>query len=671
MRRKERLPELLAPAGSFEALVAAASAGADAVYVGGKSFGARAYAKNFDDEELRRAAVYCRLHAVKLYVTVNVLVYDRELPALCDYARLLRDIGVDAVIMTDLGAIAAFRAVAPELEIHASTQMGIHNALGAEAAFRLGCKRAVLARELPLCDINAITDSAPLETEIFLHGALCVSHSGQCLMSALVGGRSGNRGECAQPCRLPYNGKYPLSLSDLSLASHVVELIASGVASLKIEGRMKSPDYVYSVTRIYRHLLDEGRNALPEEAAELARIFSRGGFTDGYFTGRIAEKMTGVRSESDKKDTESSERHSFAPEKMKLTARAELALGKPSRLTLTLAGRSVTAVGDVPSPALRAPLTEPEVRARLAKMGNTFFSLDAADVELSLDEGINLAPSAINLLRRKAVAMLEGGGDAREREVEAELPRRPTRRQRGLSTALFFNPAAIPEEAEKYFSIIFVPLDKFLAAPRFAKGVYMPPVITERELPEVRAMLSEARRRGATYALVGNLAHPSLAREAGLIPIGDYRLNVSNSYALAEYEAMGVDGAILSAELGLPMVRDVGGGTIVYGRIPLMLTERCFAKENFGCSKCGKAAFTDRTGARFPVIREYGHRNIILNSAVTYMGDKRRELDEMNVGIRHFIFTTETRAEARRAMEAFQSGAALGTAAVRRVGRRR
>ena len=283
MKRRADLPELLAPAGDFECLVAAVEAGADAVYVGGRLYSARAYAKNFDIEELDRAVSYCHLHGVKLYVTLNTLLYNNELQAAVEYADELWRIGVDALIVADLGLIRALREELPELELHASTQMSVHNVRGADVAASLGTSRVVLARELSLSDIKAVTAGCKPEVEIFLHGALCVCHSGQCLFSSLVGGRSGNRGECAQPCRLPYNGgKYPLSLKDLSLAAHGPALIDSGVASLKIEGRMKAPSYVYTVTSIYRKLLDERRSATAEEARELARAFSRDGFTDGY-----------------------------------------------------------------------------------------------------------------------------------------------------------------------------------------------------------------------------------------------------------------------------------------------------------------------------------------------------------------------------------------------------
>ena len=301
MKRKSNLPELLAPAGDMDCLVAAVRGGADAVYLGARNFGARAFAKNFEIDELARGVIYCHTHGVRVYVTMNTLLTDPEITEALALAKTLYEIGVDALIVADLGLVRRLRLELPEMELHASTQMSIHNTAGADEAYRLGCARVVLAREVSGKNIAKITSECIPETEVFLHGALCVCHSGQCLFSSLVGGRSGNRGECAQPCRLPYSGGYPLSLTDLSLADHIPSLVKSGVASLKIEGRMKSPDYVYTVTSIYRSLVDECRTPTENEKRRLLRAFSRGGFTDGYYTEKIESKsMLGVRSEGDK-----------------------------------------------------------------------------------------------------------------------------------------------------------------------------------------------------------------------------------------------------------------------------------------------------------------------------------------------------------------------------------
>ena len=673
MRRRERLPELLAPAGDMQCLYAAVAAGADAVYVGGRAFGARAYAKNFDIDELIHAVEYCHLHGVKLYVTVNTLVYDRELPELSDFVARLWEIGVDAVITADLGVIKEIKRRVPGLLIHASTQMSVHNTNGAEAATQLGCERVVLARELSFENICSVTDKCPIETEIFLHGALCVSHSGQCLMSSLVGGRSGNRGECAQPCRLPYCDKYPLSLSDLSLAKHIDKLISSGVASLKIEGRMKSAEYVYTVTHIYRRLLDEGRCANPDEESRLRQVFSRGNFTDAYFRGKKFESMTGVRSEKDKELTKSvSLTNLFEPTRVAVKAEATMKLGEPSSLTLILGGKRVSVSGAVPTEAINSPLSSEAVKERLSKMGATMLLLDKSDINLTLDEGINLPPSAINALRREAAQAFQNCRRDSE-TVSAYIPEKNTRGKACLlKTAQFFSAELYRElkeknpEAVERFDIAFLPLEDFSGD---SNGVYIPPVVTDLELPEVSSLLKEAGACGAKYALVSNIGHISLAKESGLIPIGDFRLNVTNSYAREEYEKLGIEICILSPELTLPMARDIGGGEIVYGRIPLMLTERCFIRENFGCERCSCAELTDRTGAKFPILREYGHRNIILNSRPTYMGDRKEELKTAKILHEHFLFTTETAKEAEGVLISYEKGLSLH-GEVRRIGKR-
>ncbi|MBR2965711.1 MAG: U32 family peptidase [Clostridia bacterium] len=672
MRRKSELPELLAPAGDFECLLAAVEGGADAVYVGGKAFGARAYAKNFELDELRRAVIYCHLHSVKLYVTVNTLVFDREMRELSDYAAALWEIGVDALIVSDLGVIREIRRRLPDLELHASTQMSVHSSDGAKIAAELGCSRVVLARELSYENIVAATEASPIETEVFLHGALCVCHSGQCLFSSLVGGRSGNRGECAQPCRLPYGEGYPLSLSDLSLAEHIEKLIDAGVASLKIEGRMKSPEYVYTVTSIYRRLLDERRSAKDEEKSILKAAFSRGGFTDGYFTSHTFSKMTGVRSEEDKNDTKELGERVFTPRCVKITASSKILRGVPSELTLTLGEKSVTVTGEVPSEAISAPLTEAAVKERLSKLGGTYLTLDERDISITLDEGLNLPPSAINALRREAVIALTSA--ARAPVSREYIPDKFKTEEKNLNTALFLCSDLLTKvynDALGSFDVVFAPLFDYRRLKDRANGVYIPPIVTDSERSRVKEALLSAVNLGAKYALIGNIEHLPLIEGLKVEPIGDFRLNIANSEARAAYRELGVKTALLSAELTLPMARDVGGGAIVYGRIPLMLTERCFMKENFGCNSCSACSLTDRKGAQFPIIREFEHRNLILNSAVTYMGDKSGELDEAGIRHRHSIFSVESEGEVHSAIEAMKNGSPLPSfVTVRRMGKR-
>ena len=661
MRRTTDLPELLAPAGSWEALLAAVEAGADAVYLGGKLYGARAFAKNFDEEGIREAVRYCHLHGVKVYVTVNTLLFDRELPDALAYLHTVYDSGVDAVIAADLGLCSLIRTHLPELPVHTSTQASVHNAQGVSAVAALGSERAVIAREVTLADMRRIVEESPIEIEVFLHGALCVCHSGQCLFSSLVGGRSGNRGECAQPCRLPYNGKdhYPLSLKDLSLAAHIPALIDSGVSSLKIEGRMKSPDYVFGVTSIYRRLLDERRAATPEEHKRLAALFCRGGFTDAYAVGKHERPMTGVRSEEDKSSTRELASRTFTPRRHAVSARAIFRLGEPASMTIFDKNRFVTVTGDIPSTAQNAPLNTQDLSTRLCKMGNTYLSLDPSDLEIELDSNVNLAPSSINALRRAAADSFSDA--SRASVMQASVPRIKTAPTRPFTTAQFFNGdlyTTLSDQERSFFDIAFVPLfcEPF---PDGANGVSIPPVIAESEWQAVRETLAGRAARGVHYALVSNLSHVALAREFGLTPIGDFRMNVANAYTKRTLAALGVHDLILSPELTLPQSRDVGGGLIVYGRIPLMLTERCFVRENGGCKKCGSFTLTDRMGKSFPILREYPHRNLIFNSLPTYLGDAKGELERLGLHHAHFLFSTETPSEVRTVLRAYQKGERL------------
>ncbi|MBQ8350435.1 MAG: U32 family peptidase [Clostridia bacterium] len=673
MNRSSRLPELLAPAGSPEALRAAVAAGADAVYLGGSGFNARANAVNFDENAMAEAVAYCHAYGVKVYVTLNTLLYDRELEAFLSYAATLYRLGVDAVIVADRGAMRLLSRYIPALPVHASTQASAHSVAGVDDLVALGATRVVPARELSLADIRTVVAQSKAEIEVFLHGALCVSYSGQCLFSSLVGGRSGNRGECAQPCRLPYNGAYPISLKDLSLADHIPALIDSGVASLKIEGRMKSPAYVYGVTEIYRRLLDEGRAATREENHRLRELFSRGGFTDGYFVGRAGKPMTGTRSEQDKADSRALGELSFPERKIPLRGEVCIAEGQPAALTLSTAdGRTAHVTGDIPAAAKNAPLTEEGLRDRLCRMGGTPFSLAPSDLCVTLSPGLNLSPGAINALRRAALASFTAPNEARATFALPQGAGRPVpakQIEKPLRTALFYSHRQSDAIGEGllYFDLFFLPLDEWERAMLPPSGVYIPPIVHDHELKEVLALLKKAYDAGIRYALCGNAGMVKAAKEIGFAVIGDFRLNVTNRESAAALREAGLFSCVLSPELAMPQLRDIGwGNAIVYGRIPLMLTERCFMKENFGCERCGNAALTDRRAVKFPMLREYPHRNLICNSLPTYMGDKRAALDAIAPIGEHFIFTIETEKEATRVLQAYRAGSPLA-GEVRRI----
>lgn len=645
--KKIKKPELLAPAGSTQALDAAIAGGADAVYFGASAFNARMNAENFGHEEIKRAIEKCRNFGVRSNITFNTLVYDRELSSALDEIKFLYECGADALIIADLGLAMEVKHRFPDIELHASTQMSIHNTLGARFLAERGFDRVVIARELDRDMIKQICESSPIDTEIFIHGALCVSHSGQCLFSSLVGGRSGNRGECAQPCRLPYSGSYPLSLKDNCLASCFDDLLSLGAASLKIEGRMKSPAYVYGVTSVYRRLIDEGRAATCDELDELASLFSRSGFTDGYYKRSITPLMNGIRTESDKAMSKNEACFDIKARRRMLEAKAVFKLGEPSALTLTLdVGAekiSATAYGDIPVSAVNAPLSVEAVKKNLLKFGSSDFVCN--DAEIELEDGIILPVSKINALRRDAVAALEEKLMPRRRIIEDEV-RAPEYWGQYASkrSARFLNSAQISEIARDFFDIIYLPLEAY---DKNANGVILPPVIFDREIKRVREMLDSAKKQGAVHALVCNLGQIALAKEYGFICHGDFRLNASNKLSVEKLIDAGLVDVIPSPELTLARLAALGErascNTIIYGRIPMMLLEKCVIKQTSGCDKCklGHGVLTDRMGEKFPVYRTFEHRNIVYNSRVTYMADKKDELENANIHGGHFIFTDE------------------------------
>ena len=752
------LPELLAPAGSPEALEAAIAAGADAVYLGGSRFNARLNAHNFDPGELREAVTHAHRMGSRVYLTLNTLVWDRELTDALEAAYEAASAGVDALIIADVGAAALIRASLPSLPLHASTQLSGHNAAVGQVLADFGFSRFVIARETSLSDLAAAVTNNPLEVEVFIHGALCVSHSGQCLFSSVVGGRSGNRGECAQPCRLPYacegcgsqpykgqgrpapKGKYPdrrgnrkspdpdsenypLSLKDLSLAGHVPALIDAGVSSLKIEGRMKSPGYVSGVTAIWRRLLDERRAATPEEMTALGDLFSRGGFTDGYQVGKVTRSMMGVRTDSDKDRTAAAEKAALGvrhrphlPLSMTLTAR----VGEPMTLTAEAPLfrcdspeplSSVTVEGEIPVAADTTSTTADAVEKQLSRTGGTAYRADHIRVEG--DEGLLLPASKLNALRRDALDGLDASRMAAmptpaegyrplsphkvAKELlpsaEAKISTDPTTPPR--LTARFYTPEQITPAAVGYFSILYLPLGKEHPSlvPMDKRGVLMPPVIFDREAEAVRDSLTAALQGGIRHVLVGNIGHLPLVRsviaacglQEEVVLHGDLRLNTANTVAAARQLALGLSDLILSPELTLPRMRDLSvaleeeghpvAGAVVYGRLPLMLLEKCAIREIYRHKKpeavcrevCADNAATlkDRLGKEFPVLREdspkgMGHRNLVCNSLPTGMSDRMDELSRAHLRHHHFIFTVESPSEVDKVILAYREGKPLG-----------
>lgn len=545
-------PLLLSPAGSYDAMLAAVSGGADEVYFGAGGFNARAFAKGFSDEELADGIRLCRLHGVHTNVTLNTLVNDREIPDAVNLAYRLCEMGADAFIVQDLGLAAKLKCEIPEIELHASTQCACHNSDGAAELARLGFSRIVLARELPFENIRTVTEKGltgevKYETETFIHGALCVSHSGMCLMSSCIGGRSGNRGECAQPCRMPGEtcGKsgYPLSLKDLSLCTHIKELCKSGTASLKIEGRMKSPEYVYRVTSIWRCLLDSGENAGPDDIKALESIFSRGGFTDSYFTKSVRRdnrNMYGVRSDSDKAKTcdESSAFEIPPVPKLPLSMDCRVTVGKRAVLRAEACGKSVEVYSESEVlPAKNAPMTKESLAKNLEKTGGTEFECEKLTLEINGDAF--MPSSAINALRRCALAALEETLTSHNVPARSEQKERTERKKRRPACAAAYRIYAhehprswsevLAKHAEKYSPLgcIVLPLSAFAdgeidgGGVCGAKlGVRLPRVIFDEEKDGILAALENAKNSGVTVAEVSNISHIPLAKNVGFELVG-------------------------------------------------------------------------------------------------------------------------------------------------------
>ena len=657
--------ELLSPAGSRASLEAAVQSGADAVYMGFGAFNARRNAKNFTDEEFADAVAYCHLRGVRVFLTLNTLLTDRELPQAAEALRKASDMGVDAVLVQDWGALTLARAVAPDLPIHASTQMSLFTAGGARWAEGLGMERVVLARELSREDIARICQSCGAEIEVFVHGALCMCYSGQCTMSALIGQRSGNRGACAQPCRLPYGvngpcrGQYPLSLKDANLSAYLQELEQMGVACLKLEGRMKRPEYVAVVTAVYRRLLDEGRGPPEEEARAPYDAFSRSGFTDGYYRHRKGPAMFGTRSESapEPKELFAQARQLYENgehKRIPITLQADLRTDRPFTLTAGDGIRTVTVTGAVPEAARTRELTAQDVAERLQKTGGTVFRCETVDV--TIDEGLMLSAAAINSARRDVLDALAKARTAVPRRRTLPTPELPAcetadapvpRLTCSIARAEQLT-AALAEQA----AVIYAPIELLPELARYdgrAKlCAVLPRVWRDGDEAGFRKILETTSSLSAVT--VGNAGHMAVVEGLPLEKRGDFGLNVFNSRAVAFWQGQGLDSVTLSFELRHQQVRQIRKylpcEAIVYGRLPLMITENCMIGNAGGCRGdkrlCqGDNYLTDRTGARFPLLGQYGCRCEVENSRVLFLADKP-EWRQAGLAYARLRFTTET-----------------------------
>ena len=615
-----------------------------------------------------KAVRYCHVRGCKVYVTLNTLVNDREMRDAVAAAKLASDAGADALIVQDLGMSYAIRCALPDIPLHASTQMSLHNLAGVEAAAEMGITRAVLARELSFEQIRFITKNASIETEVFVHGALCFCHSGQCYMSALIGRRSGNRGLCAQPCRLQYSlggrmDDHPLSLKDNCLVDQIRRLEEAGVASLKIEGRMKRPEYTGIVTGVYAKAIREQRNPDKEEMELLEKTFSRQGFTQGYFIGDKLD-MFGVRSEPDKD-----------ADKIFATARKQYAEGEMRRVPVHFYtvlekgehikaiafdddGHKAIATGPVPERAKRQGLTEQYLIEQMFKTGGTPYN--CIENKAKAEPGLYLPASEINELRRKLIAQLSAEREKAPERRTLRIPAPP------VNVPAISDPARIyqvrtaeqltPELAELkpdyiYFPAMelaenFDPLRPFIDNGARPVAV-MPRVITDDQSREVYAALEKLFDYGVNEALTGNLGHVFIARQAGMKVRGDFGLNAFNSYTLRVLQDAGFISATASFELRLAqikaMAKPVDTELIIYGRLPLMVSDQCIIRQSAGRCNCQTPGqLSDRMGSVFPVVKEFGCRNVIYNAHKLYLADKRDDLYALGLWGLRMLFTTES-----------------------------
>lgn len=676
--------ELLAPAGSMEALRAAVCNGADAVYLGADTFNARMNARNFSAADLQEAVVYCHVRGVKVHLTLNTLVLDREMPRAAELIRLAASCGVDAFIVQDLGVVSLCRQLAPDVPIHASTQMSIHSLEGVMEAAALGCSRVVLARELPAEEIAHICKKSPVEIEVFVHGALCMCYSGQCYLSSVIGRRSGNRGQCAQPCRLPYgygrfeSTRYPLSLKDNCLAGELDELRRMGVASIKIEGRMKRPEYVAIVTRAYRTVLNGGK-LMPSDLQELETAFSRQGFTDGYFRGQTGSDMFGRRQEGeDTADLFASARATYEqgePQRIGVRFYAMIRRGEPAQLAVEDPdGNLCRTRGPVPEQAVYRSLTPQDLEQQLKKTGGTPYLCTA--VRSSLDPDLMLPASAINAMRRDVIAELTAKrGRAAPARLNAydEPPRYDgIAGEPQLTIAVRTAGQITSRMLSMKPTVLYVPLSELAEHPDLPQRVsvetqlaaILPRVIWSGELAPVARQLRTVYEMGVRQVLAGNLGQLHIARAAGFAVRGDFGLNIVNSRAMRYLREQGLDSQLLSFEMTLPQIRDISKAVpaelLIYGRLPLMLMENCVMKNRTGICACqtGTVRLVDRVGEEFPIVKDPGTcRNVLLNGKKLYLLDKKDALRGMGLWALRLQFTTENPGEIDKVLMDYQGRA--------------
>ena len=665
--------EILAPAGSFESLTAAVRCGANAVYLGGKYFNARRNAANFSQQELENAVEYCHARNVKVYLALNTLVADSESHAALDAIEGACKANVDALIIQDTGLAALVRRVSLSMPMHASTQMSVQSIEGIRELERMGFCRAVLPRELSEKEIRAISSQTDMELEYFVHGALCMCVSGQCLMSSVLGGRSGNRGLCAQPCRLPFgvNGKggSNLSLKDLSLVGELKKLEDAGVCSFKIEGRMKRPEYVAAAVTACRNSLDGKSDSFIDDS--LRAVFSRSGFTKGYFEGKLGKDMFGTRRKEDVEQASpvlSGLAKLYEKENPLFTVDFNLIFRKdePMKLTASALGKTVTVTGSVPQTALNKVATSEELSERLTKCGGTQF--EAGEISVSCDGGLFASAGELNALRRNALSALEAEIASTDKKsfvrVEDNIIRHKADKQ-DLHVR-FFSQDMIPENLSG-ISRVIIPIETDSETIERIKNAgieiaaEVPCNVFSNSLEYIK-QLNRLKECGVSLAWVCNLDGMGIAKEADMPFATGFGMNVFNTNSLNAMSDSGATDCLLSCELSLSQIAaldgDIRRGVMAYGRIPLMMTRNCPVRNELTCAECKSGSkLVDRMNVEFPVICKNGC-SFILNSRPLWLADKSNEI--RNADYTLLYFTNESRPECAEVIESFRNGEKCG-----------
>ncbi|MEE1318838.1 MAG: U32 family peptidase [Ruminococcus sp.] len=655
--------EILAPAGGFDSVISAVRSGADAVYLGEKSFSARASAQNFDDEELKKAVAYCHIHGVKVYVTINTLIFDDEFTKLKKAIISAAEADVDALIVQNQGVARLAKMLVPDLPLHASTQMSVHTASGVRALYEMGFKRVVLSREMSREEIIKAAE-VPVELEVFVHGALCMCVSGQCYFSAMLGSRSGNRGACAQTCRLPFSvGKnkngYALSLKDNSLVNYISDLEEIGVVSAKIEGRMKRPEYVSAAVRACKEQRDNG--FVSDETSRILRgVFSRTGFTDGYYKGKTGREMFGTRTRDDVVSADeklfSSIRQSYKDEvqNVEIDGKFTAEIGKSPVLEVTDGTHTVVKSADIICEvAQKIPLDAEKCRIQLTKTGSTAYRFN--NLEIKLDDNLSIPVSVLNLLRREALAMLDEKravvNNYKINDIEifkdfkAYNKKKDAVRARVKDTKI--------SKAFKDCELVFVPLFsdineiERLKNEGYNVGIEIPRGMFGRET-QIELQLARAKQIGIKDVLCHNIGALYIAKSFEMTLHGGFGLNLVNTYDLLWAEEYGLKDVELSFELTFDRINRLGGqvdrGIISYGYLPLMLCRNCPNKsEGIDCSTCkNQSKMTDRKGKDF-YLKCDGNCVEVLNCVPLFIA--REEISKLFTTFNTLLFTVENYVE--------------------------